>query len=237
MTKSRKVSRFWCNRLCYPAVCGANRRRQIKNITVISRFIVLIIVFILFPSRVPTTMSERRSVHASKRVLVPELFRRARLRARRGRVRHRDARVRRSIVPLRQHGGMVLLCVQPRLSERDYVPHDNYHRHRRHSGWTKRVRIHLVSSIGHNVPRYMSIQIVSCMRCPKNVPEMAVMNSVFYTHRVITRFNRNSKNNTTYPSIWHLHLRVLAHYDVSNRNSKTLHRRSMRALLTRGCLG
>lgn len=69
----------------------------------------------------PTKVFKRRRMRPAERVLVPERVRRARLRAGRGRVRDRRPRVSGSVVPVREHGGMVLLRVQLRLSERYHV--------------------------------------------------------------------------------------------------------------------
>lgn len=70
----------------------------------------------------PAKVFERRRVRAAGRVLVPERVRRARLRTGRGRVRDRRSRMSGPVVPVRQHGGMVLLRVQPWLPERHHVP-------------------------------------------------------------------------------------------------------------------
>jgi len=83
-------------------------------------------------------------------MLVSGRVRRARVRAGRGRMRHRGARVPRPVVPLRQHGGMVLLRVQPRLPERDHVSHDHGRCDRQR---LERTGTDLVARVGYHVPR------------------------------------------------------------------------------------
>lgn len=109
-------------------------------------------------SRVPTEMSERRRVLSPRCVLVPERVRGTGLRAGRGRVRDRCSRVSRPVVPLRQHGRMVLLRVQSRLPERH---HDvsRFVGRRNHHGCARqrfeRPGTHVVAFAGHDVPRWV----------------------------------------------------------------------------------